>query len=64
MMKDKFIMFVIGLLVGAIIASGAFFVYTIANNSSKCDIPQMQGPGGQPPEMPNGQNPQQSSNNS
>lgn len=75
MMKDKFIMFVIVLLVGAIIASGSFFVYTIANNSSKCDNQQMQGPGGQPPEMPNGQNgqppampngqnPQQSSNNS
>lgn len=62
-MKEKILLFVVGVLVGSIIASGSFFVYTVANNSSKCDN-QMQMPGGnppggqngQPPEMQNGQN--------
>jgi hypothetical protein len=54
-MKDKIILFIIGVLVGAIISTGAFFVYTKAtttcNNNS-----QMGMPGGNPPSMPNGQN--------
>ena len=32
-MKDKIILFVIGLLVGAVIATGAFYVYTTKTNS-------------------------------
>ena len=52
-MKDKIVLFVIGVLVGAIIATGSFYVYTIAN--SNCNSNQMNN-SGQPPEMPNGQN--------
>ena len=53
-MKDNIIIFVIGVLVGAVIATGAFYVYTISNNnSSNAQTTQMNG---QPPEMPSGQN--------
>ena len=53
--KEKIILFIIGVLVGAVISTAAFFVYTktlgtSSNNSS------MQMPGGTPPEMPSGQN--------
>ena len=51
-MKDKIMLFVIGILLGAVIATGAFYVYTKANNN--CNNTQMNG--GQPPEMPSGQN--------
>lgn len=65
-MKDKIMIFVIGLLVGAVLASGAFFIYT-KTNSTNCDtqttqmnggtLPEMpNGENGQPPEMPNGEN--------
>ncbi len=55
-MKDKIIMFIIGLLVGAVISTGAFYVYT--TTAKKCDSNNQntQMNGGQPPEMPNGQN--------
>jgi len=55
-MKDKIIVFVIGLLVGAVITTGAFYIYTLSSN--KCDsISQNTGMnGGQPPEKPNGEN--------
>ena len=56
-MKDKFLLFVIGVLVGAVISTGAFFVYTKATTT--CDTnnnTQMQMPGGNPPSMPSGQN--------
>ena len=70
-MKDKILFFVIGVLVGAVISTGAFFVYTKAtttcNTNSNNQIgmpggnpPSMQdgqsGQNGQPPEMPNGNN--------
>ena len=55
-MKEKILLFVVGVLVGSIIASESFFVYTVANNSSKCDN-QMQMPGGNPPGGQNGQPP-------
>lgn len=48
-MKDKIFMFIIGLLVGAIIASGAFYIYTKTINAGATNNPQMQG--GQPPQM-------------
>ena len=55
-MKDKFLLFVIGVLMGAVISTGAFYVYTktatTCNNNTQTQ--QMPG-GGQPPEMPNGQ---------
>ncbi len=64
-MKDKILLFVIGVLVGAVIATGAFFVYSKAVNTNNCNNNQtMQLPGGengQPPEKP-GENDQRSSN--
>ena len=65
-MKDKIMLFVIGVLLGAVIATGAFYIYTITNN--KCQT-NTQMNGGQPPEMPNGQSsengqpPEMSNNN-
>lgn len=53
-MKDKIILFIIGVLVGAIISTGAFYIYTTTNNNTCSNENQMNG--GQPPEMPNGQN--------
>ena len=53
-MKDKIILFVIGVLLGAVIATGAFYVYTISSNN--CSTNTTQQNGGQPPEMPNIQN--------
>ena len=57
--KEKIILFVIGVLVGAVISTAAFFVYaktlgTISNNSGSSSQ-QMPG-GGTPPEMPSGEN--------
>ena len=57
--KEKIILFTIGVLVGAIISTAAFFVYTktlsISNNASGSSSQQMPG-GGTPPEMPSGEN--------
>ena len=54
-MKDKIMMFIIGLLVGAVISTGAFYVYTTTNSSCNCNNQNSQMNGGQPPEMPSGQ---------
>lgn len=62
-MKDKILLFSIGVLVGAIIATGIFYFYTKANSSN--NTPDMQMFGGMPngdfngerPEMPNGERP-------
>lgn len=54
-MKDKIILFVIGVLVGAVISTGAFYIYT-TTNTNKCNNSSTQMNGGQPPEMPSGQN--------
>ena len=52
-MKDKIIVFVIGVLVGAVIATGAFFIYS----KSSCNSNNGQGgPGGNPPSMQNSEN--------
>lgn len=55
--KEKIILFVIGVLVGAVISTAAFFVYIkvagIGNTSSNSS---QQMSGGTPPEMPNGEN--------
>ena len=64
-MKDKIIMFVVGLLVGAIISTGSIYFYTVANGSNNNAQQNMQMPNGappnnqsggngQPPSMPNG----------
>ncbi len=55
--KEKIILFVIGVLVGAVISTTAFFVYTktLGTSSSASDSSSQQMPGGgTPPEMPNG----------
>ena len=57
--KEKIILFVIGVLVGAVISTAAFFVYTktIGTSSSASDSSSQQMPGGgTPPEMPSGEN--------
>ena len=54
-MKDKIILLVIGILVGAVIATGAFFVYTKAK-SCDCSSNNVQMNGGTPPSMPSGEN--------
>ena len=54
-MKDKIILFIIGVLVGAVISTGAFYVYTITSNS--CNNNQnIEMNNGQPPEKPDGEN--------
>jgi hypothetical protein len=58
--KEKIILFVIGVLVGAVISTGSFFAYIklagIGSSSSNNGQPsEMQG-GGTPPEMPSGEN--------
>ena len=50
-LKDKMIMFILGLLVGAIISTASIYFYTVANSSN--DMGRMNG---NPPSMPNGQN--------
>lgn len=58
--KEKIILFIIGVLVGAVISTAAFFVYTktlgTGNSASGSSSQQMQG--GTPPEMPSGENSQ------
>lgn len=58
--KEKIILFVIGVLVGAVISTSAFFVYTktlgTGNATSGSSSQQMPGGGGTPPEMPSGSN--------
>jgi flagellar basal body-associated protein FliL len=57
--KEKIILFVIGVLIGAVISTAAFFVYTktlgTSSNTSGSSSQQMPG-GGTPPEMPSGGN--------
>ena len=60
-MKDKILLFVIGLLVGAIISTASFVAYTKLVNSSDCNTSE-QRPTGGPPDMSSsqgGQNNQQ-----
>ncbi len=55
--KDKIILFVIGVLVGAVISTAAFFVYTkTLGTSSDTGGSSQQMPGGTPPSMPSGDN--------
>lgn len=66
-MKEKILPFIIGILVGAIIATAGFLIYskTVANNSSQPEMMQMNGNGqmggqqgsmSEPPEKPDGDN--------
>ena len=66
-MKNKILPFIIGLLIGAIIASAGFVIYNKTNNKNKHDFrgapPQMNqsqdssNNGGTPPELPNSEMP-------
>ena len=58
-MKDKFLLFIIGVLVGAIISTGAFFAYTKATTACNNSNNQMRMPGGNPPSMQDRQSGQQ-----
>lgn len=55
-MKEKILTFMIGVLVGAIIATTGFLIYNKigANNSNQPEMMQMNGKGqmGEPPEEP------------
>ena len=55
-MKDKLIIFVTGLLLGAIISTASIYFYTLANdsNNSSKNNNEMQMNGGNHREMPNG----------
>lgn len=55
-MKDKIMLFIIGVLVGAIISTGAFYVYTTTLKSIDTGYSSVQMDGQQPPSMPGGQN--------
>ena len=56
--KEKIILFVIGVLIGAVISTAAFFVYTktLGNSSNDTSSSSQQMSGGTPPEMPSGEN--------
>ena len=58
-MKEKILLFMIGLLLGSVITTGAFYVYEKANSCNNTSNNQtMQMPGGNPPSMQNGQPPE------
>lgn len=55
--KGKIILFVIGLLVGAIISTGSIYIYTLTANSSNNSNAQSQQMPGTPPDDNNGGTP-------
>lgn len=60
-MKEKIIIFLVGLLLGAIISTGSIYIYTTANNDRMFNDNRNQGEmmdnnGNTPPEIPNNQN--------
>lgn len=65
-MKDKVIIFLIGLFLGAIISTGSIYIYTVANkgndmnmgmlNDNKGQGGMMDNNGNTPPEIPDNQN--------
>ncbi len=67
-MKEKVIIFIVGLLLGAIISTGSIYIYTVANNHNNSNNMNMGMPndnkgqgkvmdnnGTTPPEIPNNQ---------
>ena len=54
-MKDKILIFIIGALVGAVLSTGAFYIY-IATTNTKSSNQDIQMNGGQPPDKPAGEN--------
>ena len=61
-MKDKFIIFILGLLLGATLATGSIYVYTLitkdntTSEQSNMQMPGNNNMGGNPPSMPNDNN--------
>ena len=58
-MKDKVLVFIIGLLVGAIITASGFLIYQNANKNTNQmpngeQMQMMEKPDGEPPEKPSG----------
>lgn len=60
-MKEKIIIFIVGLLLGAIISTGSIYFYTVANGSSNRQGPGIGMNGGTPPSMSDGQMPNNNS---
>ena len=60
-MKDSILVFIIGLLLGAVISTGAFYVYSTTTNTCNNNNQSMemgggnQGQMGEPPEKPDGE---------
>ncbi len=63
-MKEKIIIFIVGLLLGAIISTASIYFYTVANGSNNNQGPGIRMNGGTPPSMPNGERPEMPNNNS
>ncbi len=57
-MKDKIFIFVIGVLFGAVISTGAFYMYSNVANKCISNNTNMQMNNGQPPEKPDGERPE------
>ena len=58
-MKDKVLVFIIGLLVGAVITASGFLIYQNANKNTNQmpngeQMQMMEKPDGEPPEKPSG----------
>ena len=58
-MKDKILIFIIGLLVGAVITASGFLIYQNANKNTNQmpngeQMQMMEKPDGEPPEKPSG----------
>ena len=58
-MKDKILVFIIGVLLGAVVATSVFFIYEKNNSGSQTNSSQaiQMRDGEAPPEMPNGEKP-------
>ena len=54
-MKNKILIFIIGVLVGAIIATIGFYIYKINTTNQETNRPEMMNMG-TPPERPDGEN--------
>lgn len=65
-MKEKIVLFLVGLLLGAIISTGSIYAYTVASKNNKDDgfrndIKEIDRQ--TPPDMPNGNNQNNNNNN-
>ena len=63
-MKEKIIIFIVGLLLGAIISTGSIYFYNVANGLNNNQGSKIQINGNTPPSMPNGEKPEMPNNNS